>query len=195
MTLEFQEVETRVRGKGYWKINSSIVDEEEYIKQLQDNKIKWLEEFKDIEDPRMIWELFKYKIRQFSMRYTKNRANVQKDNENKLEKESLRLHKQLDQETDNHVRLVIEKEIYQVNEKLKEVDKLKTDGAIFRSKCQWYENGEKNSNFFLSLEKNNYSKKLQKDNGTITTDPKEILNMQIAFYSNLYTSKSKKSKN
>ena len=87
------------------------------------------------------------------MRYSKNRANVQKDNENKLEKESLRLHKQLDQETDNHVRLVIEREIYQVNEKLKEVDKVKTDGAIFRSKCQWYENGEKKSNFFLSLEK------------------------------------------
>ena len=93
------------------------------------------------------------------MRYSKNRANVQKDNEKKLEKESLRLHKQLDQETDNHVRLVIEREIYQVNEKLKEVDKVKTDGAIFRSKCQWYENGEKNSNFFLSLEKKQLFKK------------------------------------
>ena len=159
VTLEFQEVETRVSGKGYWKINSSILDEEEYIKQLQANKIKWLEEFKDIEDPRMIWELFKYKIRQFSMRYSKNRASVQKDNENKLEKESLRLHKELDQETDNHVRLVIERKIYQVNEKLKEGDKVKTDGAIFRSKCQWHENGEKSSNFFLFLEKNNYSKK------------------------------------
>ena len=76
VTLQFQEVETRVKGKGYWKINSSILDEEEYIKQLQANKIKWLEEFKDIEDLRMIWELFKYKILQFSMRYSKNRANV-----------------------------------------------------------------------------------------------------------------------
>ena len=109
--LEFQEVETRARGKGYWKVNSSILDEEEYMKQLQANKIKSSKEFKDIEDPRMIWELFKYKIRQFSMRYSKNRANVQRDNENKLEKESLRSHKQLDQETDNHVRLVIEREI------------------------------------------------------------------------------------
>ena len=35
VTLEFHEVETKVRGKGYWKINSSILDEEEYIKQLQ----------------------------------------------------------------------------------------------------------------------------------------------------------------
>ena len=109
--LEFQEVETRARGKGYWKVNSSILDEEEYMKQLQANKITSSKEFKDIEDPRMIWELFKYKIRQFSMRYSKNRANVQRDNENKLEKESLRSHKQLDQETDNHVRLVIEREI------------------------------------------------------------------------------------
>ena len=141
----------------------------------------------------MIWELFKYKIRQFSMRYSKNRANVQKDNEYKLEKESLRLHKELDQETDNHVRLVIEREIYQVNEKLKKVDEVKTDGAISRSKCQWYENKEKSSNFFLSLDKNNqlkkYMIKLQKDDGTITTDPKEISNMQSTFYSNLYTSK------
>ena len=94
------------------------------------------------------------------MRYSKNRANVQKANENKLEKESLGSHKQLDQETDNHVRLVIETKIYQVNEKLKEVDKLKTDGAIFRSKCQWYENGEKKSNLFLSLEKTIIKKKI-----------------------------------
>ena len=93
------------------------------------------------------------------MRYSNNRANVQKNNENKLEKESLRLHKQLDQETDNRVRIVIEREIYQVNEKLKEVDKVKTDGAIFRSKCQWNENGEKNANFFLSLEKSKSFKK------------------------------------
>ena len=100
----------------------------------------------------MIWELFKYKIRLISMRYFKNRANVQKDKENKLEKERLRLHKQLDQETDNHVRLIIEREIYQVNEKLKEVDKVKIDGAIFRSKCQWFENGEKNK-FLLVIRK------------------------------------------
>ena len=40
VTLEFREVETRVRGRGYWKINSSILDEEEYIKQLPANKIK-----------------------------------------------------------------------------------------------------------------------------------------------------------
>ena len=60
-----------MRGKGYWKINLSILDEEEYIKQLQANKIKWLEKIKDIEDFRMTWELFKYKIRQFSMRYSK----------------------------------------------------------------------------------------------------------------------------
>ena len=30
--------------------------------------------------------------------------------------------------------------------------------------------------------------KLQKKDGTITTDPKGILNMQSTFYSNLYTS-------
>ena len=52
--------------------------------------------------------------------------------------------------------------------------------------------------FSLSLIKNNHSKfffiKLQKKDGTITTDPKEILNMQSTFYSNLYTSKSKNQK-
>ena len=37
--------------------------------------------------------------------------------------------------------------------------------------------------------------KLQKDDGTISTEPKEILNMQSTFYSNLYICKSKKSKN
>ena len=35
--------------------------------------------------------------------------------------------------------------------------------------------------------------KLRNDDGTITTDPDEILNMQGTFYSDLYTSKGKKS--
>ena len=34
----------------------------------------WVEEFKDIQDPRLFWELIKYKIRQDTVSYSKHKA-------------------------------------------------------------------------------------------------------------------------
>ena len=63
---------------------------------------------------------------------------------------------------------------------------------ILRSKIKWIEEGEKNTKFFLSLEKRNYSNKLIStldiDGKTIHTT-KEISEAQTKFYENLYSEK------
>ena len=67
----------------------------------------------------------------------------------------------------------------------------KARGAMFRSKCRWYNEADKSSKYFLNLEKQRSSAKnmsaLIKD-GTIITDTSEILNEQEKFYANLYRS-------
>ena len=66
-----------------------------------------------------------------------------------------------------------------------------TDGIIMRSKSQWYEEGEKSTKYFLSLEKRNKVKShirklcLNEENEE-TTDPKQILDELKQFYSGLY---------
>ena len=70
----------------------------------------------------------------------------------------------------------------------------KTRSAIIRSRARWFEHGEKNSKYFLNLEKLNYRRKhissLINHNGTRINDPKEILNEERNFFKELYSSRN-----
>ena len=63
-------------------------------------------------------------------------------------------------------------------------------GAKIRSRAKWVEEGEKSSKYFYNPERKNYSnnniKQLKKENGSHTTNNKEILNEQYKFYNKLY---------
>ena len=58
-----------------------------------------------------------------------------------------------------------------VNTELDNIVKHKTAGAYVRSRSQWYEEGEKNNKYFLSLEKNQCSNKTIK---YLLTDKGEV---------------------
>ena len=72
-----------------------------------------------------------------------------------------------------------------------------TDGIIMRSASQWYEEGEKSTKYFLSLEKRNKVKShirkmcLNEDEKE-TTDPQKLLDELKIFYSGLYKKRSTK---
>ena len=82
-------------------------------------------------------------------------------------------------------------QLYAYKEKMNELVKIKTKGAIIRSRQQWYEEGEKNSRYFFNLEKRNSNLKsinrLELNNNTITEDPKTILNEMKLYYKKIYT--------
>ena len=65
-----------------------------------------------------------------------------------------------------------------------------TQGAIIRSRAAWYEMGERNNKYFLNLENSNKKKtsvrKIFTSKGTLTHDPKKIMNELESYYSNLY---------
>ena len=85
-------------------------------------------------------------------------------------------------------------EIDRVKNNLSKVIGRKTQGAMVRSRARWYEFGEKNSKYFLNLEKINHRKKhitsLAKDDGSVQRDPKEILEQEERFYRGIYQSKN-----
>ncbi len=86
-------------------------------------------------------------------------------------------------------------EYNEVKQELKQMDDKEVNGLIIRSKVQWHEEGERSTKYFLGLEKSRgikkHIRKLRLKNGSITTDPGEILSAQVDYYSNLYTSKVK----
>ena len=73
-----------------------------------------------------------------------------------------------------------------------QLSNLKTQGSILRSKAKFVEDGEKNSQYFLNLEKRIYNERYMKSlinsQGLLITEPSEILNEQAKFYEGLYTS-------
>jgi hypothetical protein len=78
---------------------------------------------------------------------------------------------------------------------IKRLDKLyteKTKGRPIRSRVKWIEEGEKNTAFFLGLEKTRQTKKaineLYDKNGKSTTNQNEIMEIEVDYYKKLYKS-------
>ena len=65
-----------------------------------------------------------------------------------------------------------------------------TKGAIIQSRATWYEQGEKSNKYFLNLEssrgKKSSIRKIVKNDESVTSDPKVIMNELRSFYSDLY---------
>ena len=92
------------------------------------------------------WKRLKYEIRKFAISYCKQRTKKdvgkRKYLENKL--------KNLLNVLDNYDNL----ESYDnIKDKIEGIYGKKAKGTRIRSKCLWYEGGEKSSKFFLNLEK------------------------------------------
>ena len=77
---------------------------------------------------------------------------------------------------------------------IKRLDKLyteKTKGRQIRSRVKWIEEGERNTAFFLGLEKTRQTKKAINEydkNGKSTTDQNEIMEIEVDYYKKLYKS-------
>ncbi|KAK6188619.1 hypothetical protein SNE40_004760 [Patella caerulea] len=107
-------------------------------------------------------------------------ASYKKKNRVKKEKEieeKINLTKSLIEENPNSQKLFEEFEI--LNAKLVGIRNEKMTGVMIRSRAQWYEEGEKSSNYFANLEKRNFTNnsilELERNNGETIKDQAKIL--------------------
>ena len=89
ITLLINGVDDSERGPSFWKFNPTLVNDSDYRFLLDENIKNWLEEFKEVVDKRVLWDLLKYKIRQLTIKYSKEKAYSRrakiKDLEGKLQ--------------------------------------------------------------------------------------------------------------
>ncbi len=179
------------RGKGFWKLNTSLLSDKDYVELINncidDAKIT----YKD-ENPAIKLEMVKIEVAGTSIKYSKNKAKSKRNIMDALEKKISRLEKNLADASEPYKIEKIHKDLESTNVEHQKLVHEKTKSAMFRCRARWFEYGEKSSKYFFNLEKANHNKKTMKatylSDGTLTRNPEKILHEQSSFYQKLFTS-------
>lgn len=95
--LPINGIENRSCGPSFWKLNSSLLDKE-YVSLINMKYPLWNDEFKEIKDPKLFWDLMKYRIRQESIFYSKLKAKERRSKMAALESKLNDCQKMCDQD-------------------------------------------------------------------------------------------------
>ena len=189
ITLSFNGIEEHQPGPSFWKFNASLLEDETYVSLIKDKYNSWIEEGKDFEDPRVLWDFIKYKIRQETITYSKIKARKRREKLLNLEKNM----KDCQSACDLDPSLKNLNDLETLQTEYDQHYEFIAQGQIIRSRANWYEQGEKSNKYFLRLENSRKKKscirKLNLENDNYTSDAKEILNEIHSFYANLYDKK------
>ena len=176
------------KGRGFWKFNSSLLHDPVYVDKIKNVIRETAQNYEGLEDKRMLWEIIKLEIRTQTIPYCVMKKRQKEKTERDLNKKFTTLFEKVNSGAR------IEKETWQEFSQVKlQLDNLERERArvvIIRSKAQWVEEGEKNTSYFLRLEKHNYCNKLitkLKVGENLITDPIQILDEGQNFYQNLYS--------
>ena len=175
------------RGPGFWKFNNSLLNDNIFIDQLENRISEYKRKYCYLEDKGLAWDMIKMEIRGFCVQYCKRKNRECRVAEKELSDQIDTLLKIL---ATHRTKENITK-LYCLRSKLDKLAAYKTKGAIIRSRTRWHEQGEKNTKYFLNLEKRQNSKsyisRLILKNDQEITNSDEILAHQKLFYQNLYT--------
>ena len=79
-------------GPAYWKFNLSLLQDIEYTEIMKLNIEQWKKDIK-CTDTRVLWEYLKYKVRNFTISYSKGKARSRHENAKQLEEKVNELEK------------------------------------------------------------------------------------------------------
>ncbi len=174
------------RGKGYWKMNTSVLNDELYRLGMESVIAETFDDYSDYLDKIRLWEFLKTRIKNFTIDYCIMKARNNKDEAISLENRLNKIDSILVNKDDND----LQSERKQCKQALDELYFNKAKGYQIRSRAQWIELGEKSTGYFLGLEKSRQSdntiRSLKDENGNVKVDDNDILFEAHKFYSELY---------
>ena len=74
------------RGPGFWKFNSSLLEDKQYISDLRENLTQFIKKYENVEDSGLKWDLVKMEIRGFTVKFSKTKARKRRNEETFLQK-------------------------------------------------------------------------------------------------------------
>lgn len=187
------------RGPGYWKLNNQLLNDTEYINNIQKVVVDTVNEFKSVNSYRLLWEIVKIKIKEFSIKYAVCRKKNEILEEQKVQNQLDDICHKIDKTECDEQLLYLYKQKVELESKLNHMYSEKAKGIQVRSRAKWIQEGERSTKYFMRLESQRQSlnviNEVQKSNGNITTNSEEILEEISSFYSELYCSKQNSNHN
>ena len=176
------------RGPGRWQLNESLLDDDFFILHMNDfisaHKIELYNQ--NFLDKRILWDLLKMGIRDETIAYARMKSLEKLENDSKFDKEINILNEKLILDPNNQT---IAKSLYDLTVKKELVQLAECRGALKRSKLQNIELGERNTKFFLNIEKNRQShgviRSVYDNNEELVFTPEKKLCEVSNFYKNL----------
>ena len=100
--LEMNEREWK-RGKGFWKLNTSLLSDNQYIELVKETVRETVNRYEDKEglksvDDQTLWEMIKMEVRGKTIQYSSRKKWIEKEREDRLISEIKCLSEKLDQE-------------------------------------------------------------------------------------------------
>ena len=182
--LSFKLPNTSRRGRGTWKFNTSLLENEEFTCNMNHFLKFWVSRKKDFAGKLHIWwDIGKKKIRNRCQKFSKRLAKEKREKrivlEGNLQKATISTN-----ENEKETVPLIRKEI-------EELDLSSINGARIRAKALEYHSNEKSSRYFFSLENSRQSKKvihkLKTPDGRVIQDSRDLLGCIANFYESLYS--------
>ena len=72
--MEIEKKVRQPRGPGYWKFNSSLLEDSDYTAATAKKIPQFIDRYKDLEDKGLLWEMIKMEIRSFTITFTKTKG-------------------------------------------------------------------------------------------------------------------------
>ena len=182
------------RGKGYWKFNSQLLRDTEYIQKVKtciNDTVSEFHQSGDIDDPfhvkftcndQFFLELLKMKIRSVSITHSIAKSREEKAFTHQLETDIQNLENIMNSSPSEAAQTSLSLKKLELETKREQ----KIEGLLLRSWVNWHENGKKCTQYFCKLEKRNFVKKTMAEmidnHGNHLSDQSRILHEQHEFY-------------
>ncbi|CAC5379786.1 unnamed protein product [Mytilus coruscus] len=183
LNVDFSPVE---KGPGLWIFNNTLLNDEYFVEKV-DNLIENEKKCPLFESEMLVWiDNLKYKIKKFSQVYAKDKKKKEQTEYFRLQKEFQKISEKV-----ANGKVFNENKYEEIKLEMQKYEEKICKGAILRSKADWAIDGDKNSAYFLQLEKhrqeNNCIKELKDKNGIIISKTDKILDEIHQYYKTLFS--------
>lgn len=157
---------------------------------MTNEKIDEFFEQRKLGNPISNWETFKIEVKMLTSEYAIVKAQSKNRLLELLEHKLSKLDKKLRDTKEEDQRRKILKDINRMEEFIQDEHEVKTKQIMFRSRCRYYLEGERNTKYFMQLEKVRSNSRciaaLKSEERIIINDPQLIMKEQQKFFQKLY---------